>query len=287
MDQLIAKYKYRTSISVPYGILPMFEDGFIKHKENNNTIEYNVEYIDERCIYSKEIPKYINFNYRHNLIEIEYLNTENIETMKEMFQGCTSLIKLNLNNCKTYNVIDMQRLFCGCYNLKSLDLSSFNTSNVTNMSYMFDSCHLLDNLNIENFNTTNVIDMKCMFYNCNSFTLLNLSHFDTKNVTDVSGMFYNCNKLKELNLSSWNLDNAIEHGSFSSMFYNCNSLQVLRLDNCSHNTIKNIISSSSFPKNKIEGITKKIYCKKDNAWGLEVPENWRFEYIEDIKENLS
>ena len=57
-----------------------------------------------------------------------------------MFDGCSSLKKLNISNFNTNNVTKMGCMFRGCSSLKELNLSNFNTNNVTNMNYMFEGC---------------------------------------------------------------------------------------------------------------------------------------------------
>ena len=53
--------------------------------------------------------------------------------MSCMFDGCSSLKKLNLNNFNTNNVTSMYRMFFECSSLQELNLNNFNTNNVTNM----------------------------------------------------------------------------------------------------------------------------------------------------------
>ena len=60
--------------------------------------------------------------------------------MSWMFDGCSSLKELNLNNFNTNNVVDMRWMFQGCSSLKELNLTYFNTSNVTDMRSMFYGC---------------------------------------------------------------------------------------------------------------------------------------------------
>ena len=64
------------------------------------------------------------------------------------------------------------------------------------------------------------------------------------------------------------------------MFSGCTSLHTLRLDNCSNDTISKIIASGGFPTNAIEGVTRTIYCKEENAAGLTAPTNWVFSYVD-------
>ena len=126
-------------------------------------------------------------------------------------------------------------------------------------------------------NTSNVTDMSFMFYYCTNLTSLDLSNFDTSNVTTMNYMFDNCTNLKELDIRNFDMANVTY---MSYVFRSCTSLHTLRLDNCSNDTINKIITSAYFPTNEIKGITRKIYCKEENAAGLTEPTNWKFEFIE-------
>ena len=130
------------------------------------------------------------------------------------------------------------------------ELIKLNTSNVTSMNGAFSGCKLLTSLDASNFDTSNVTNMGQMFYSCSSLHTLDISNFDMTNVT-----------------------------SMDNMFGNCTSLHTLRLDNCSNYTIDKIINSVLFPTNAIEGVTRTIYCKEENAAGLVAPTNWVFSYI--------
>ena len=80
--------------------------------------------------------------------------------MLGMFDGCSSLTRLDLSSFNTSNVTDMRYIFSECSSLTSLDLSSFNTSNVTDMSWMFDGCSFLTaTINIMNAGVTNYSGM--------------------------------------------------------------------------------------------------------------------------------
>ena len=57
-------------------------------------------------------------------------------------------------------------MFDGCSSLKELNLNNFNTNNVTDMSWMFYKCSSLKELNFNNFNANNLIDMSHMFLGC-------------------------------------------------------------------------------------------------------------------------
>ena len=62
----------------------------------------------------------------------------------------------------------MSGMFDGCSSLKELNLNNFNTNNVTNLDCMLYGCESLKELNLSNFNTNNVIFMNSMFVECSS-----------------------------------------------------------------------------------------------------------------------
>lgn len=149
---------------------------------------------------------------------------------------------------RTLNGTDMSYLFY-YYLGTELDVSNFDTSNTTNMGYMFGHCINLTELDLSNFNTINVTSMKYMFNDCINLEILDIRNFDMRNVSK-SNMNY--------------------------MFSFCSELHTLRLDNCDTDTINQIISSSNFPIDAIDGVIRKIYVNPNNIDGLEAPENWIF-----------
>lgn len=113
------------------------------------------------------------FDYCPNLTTIEgieYFNTENVTTMRYMFDSCESLKSLDLTNFNTENVTDMYYMFAYCKSLESLDLTNFNTAKVTNMAGMFQSCYALKTIYAsDKFVTNQVTESTCMFSDCLSF----------------------------------------------------------------------------------------------------------------------
>lgn len=133
---------------------------------------------------------------------LEYLHTDEVEYMDEMFESCTELTELNL--------------------------SSFNTSKVIDMSYMFDSCEKLLSLDVRNFNTSNVKNMYMMFGHLSVLTALDLTHFNTSNVENMGRMFYKSESLKELDLTNFDTSktNPDDYGMVS-MFEYCKNLETI------------------------------------------------------------
>ena len=157
---------------------------------------------------------------------IDYLNTENVTDMSNMFESCYELKTLDLSNFDTKNVTDMFSMFYRCFSLTILNLTSFDTKNVTNMASMFNYCEALTTLDVSNFDTQNVKDMANMFTGCSALKTLNLSNFDTKNVTNMFSMFSNCYALTTLDISGFNTKNVWD---MDIMFSNCFALKTLDL----------------------------------------------------------
>jgi len=159
-----------------------------------------------------------------SLIDIDLSNfkSQNITFMGSMFMGCSFLININLHNFNTENATEIWNMFSGCSSLKNLDLSSFNTQKVTNMYRMFYGCSSLSSIDLTNFNTQKVTNMCDMFSGCSSLKNLDLSNFNTQNITDMYHMFYGCSSLKNLDLSNFNTQKLID---MRVMFSGCLSLR--------------------------------------------------------------
>ena len=109
-------------------------------------------------------------NIHHKSISVIACDTENVRDIAYMFEGCSSLEKLNLNNFNTTNVENMGSMFEGCSNLTKLDLKNFNTTKVKDMEWMFSGCSSLTELDIKNFNTAKDPKVHNMFADCNKLS---------------------------------------------------------------------------------------------------------------------
>ena len=151
----------------------------------------------------------------------------NITDMKNMFYGCSSLKEINFPpSLNTKNVNDMSNLFAYCKSIKKIDLSSFNTENVKDMSDLFRGCKSLSEIILSSFNTKNVENMSNMFEECENLEELDLSKFNMEKVTYMENMFSGCRKLRKINLKSFNTKCVL---NLSNIFENCFSLEQLDL----------------------------------------------------------
>ena len=154
----------------------------------------------------------------------EYLNTENVTDMEDMFSGCKKLTNLDVSGFNTQKVTNMSNMFRDCLYLTSLDVSGFNTQNVTNMSNMFLGCKNLTSLDVSRFDTEKVTDMSDMFSDCQLLTSLDVKGFNTQNVKNMSNMFCNCKNLTSINVSGFNTQNVTD---MSCMFKDCSLITSL------------------------------------------------------------
>ncbi len=165
-------------------------------------------------------------------------NLNNIITLSNMFNGCTSLVaNASINNWNTSSVTDMSNLFQGTTifnqnigswnttNVTRMDGMFFNalafnqniggwiTSSLTNTAFMFLGAIVFDQ-NIGSWNMALVSDTNNMFSNAPAFNQ-NINNWNTGNVINMSGMFANARAFNQ-NIGSWNTTNVID---MSSMFF--------------------------------------------------------------------
>ena len=139
-------------------------------------------------------------NNKFNLEEVEFGDnfiTSNVKDISLMFAGDGKLVRLiNLNKINTSNVENMYGLFMDCALLKNIDLSSFNTSNVTNMQNMFIRCGSLEYLDLSSFDVSNVVNAATMFMDATNLkTIYTSSDWTLGTDADSNGMFVFCNSL--------------------------------------------------------------------------------------------
>ena len=204
--------------------------------ENNENITKAV--FDESFASAKPIVTSYWFDGCSSLQSIDglaNLNTSKVTSMNGMFQGCSSLIALDLSHFDTKKVTSMGQMFYGCSSLTALDLSNFDTSNVTYMGFMFNMCSNLSSLNVSSFDTKNVTGMRMMFRSCRNLTSLDVSNFDVQSATDLSEMFAYCEGLTSLDVSGFNTAKAETMGY---MFRCCDKLTSLDLSSFSTQSAK-------------------------------------------------
>lgn len=155
---------------------------------------------------------------------LDNLNTANVVSYYNMFNGCSSITSLDISNLNISNVTSMQNMFNGCSFLTSLDISGLDTSNVTNISGMFSGCNSLTSLDLSSFNTSKATNMSGMFQGCSGLKTLKLSNSDTSSATNMNSMFKGCSSLESLDLSKFTIG---ENTQTSEMMSGCFALNRL------------------------------------------------------------
>ena len=209
-----------------------------------------------------------------------YVNPDNIDGLMPPTNWI--FVDLDGNEIVPEPEIDIPLYVSGEFQNKTglTEVTTMVNKSHTDLSNMFDCCYNLATINgIEQWDTSNVTKMNHLFNYCQKLIELDLSSFNTSKVTTMYAMFRNCSNLKILDMRNFDMTNVTTDNFGLSMFDVCYELQELRLDNCSNDTISKIITSPGFPTGAILDVTRKIYCKQENAAGLTPPNGWVFEYI--------
>ncbi len=180
---------------------PMWSNPYSGVGDSVKTVVFDRSFADARptCCYAW----FVNMENLTTIDGIENLNTSQVKSMDEMFEGCSSLTSIDLSHFDTGNVESMYRMFCECTALTSLKLSSFKTDSVTNMAYMFADCSKLTSITLPTFANTKLTSTACMFWGCSSLQTIDLSKFKTPSLKEMYGMFTNCSSLTSIDLSSF------------------------------------------------------------------------------------
>ena len=154
-------------------------------------------------------------------------NTERI------FEGCSSLTRLDLRNIEMDNITIALNMFSGCSSLQTLDTSKWNLGNLSNGQYMFSGCSSLQTLDTSKWNLGNLSNGQYMFFGCSSLQTLDTSKWNLGNLSNGNSMFFGCSSLQTLDTSKWNLVKVTDLGS---TFDGCRGLT--ELDSSSWNLIR-------------------------------------------------
>ena len=151
-------------------------------------------------------------------------NTSLVEDMSYMFTKTSSLEKVDLSNWKNESCMDFSYMFYYT-GAKEIDLTNFNTDNATTMLYMFAEAYRLETIDMSSFNTENVTDFGNMFFHTfNIYAINGLKSFDTSNATRFRSMFNRCDAVVELDCSGFDVSAST---NCQYMFYKCVNLQKL------------------------------------------------------------
>lgn len=150
---------------------------------------------------SNDVPWYER--YRNNITSVEITGPIKPAYTSWWFSECKNLTSVTgLNYLDTTYTTHMEGMFNGCSSLVNLDVVYLKTGNVLYMSNMFNGCTKLASLNVSAFDTSNVVDMEYMFQSCQSLKSLDLSSFEVSYCENCYLMFNDMPALSELTISS-------------------------------------------------------------------------------------
>ena len=184
------------------------------------------------------------------LSELDTSNwTISSSSTERMFEGCSSLTRLDLRNLEIDNVTIALNMFSGCSSLQTLDTSKWNLGNLNTAENMF-SRTKINTLDVRGWDLRKLTNAVCMFsqtplisldtsgwvlnnlsnaaqmfqYCSNLITLGNTSRWGLEKLTNANAMFHQCRSLQSLDTSGWNLENVT---TIKLMFDTCTALTTL------------------------------------------------------------
>ena len=177
-----------------------------------------------RKIYHGMKLEYIRFSNKPGLLEVIRYNTNNVRSLRRMFENCVNLTKIHdINEWDVSNVYITYHMFSGCTSLTELDLSKWDTRAIkqNNSQYMFNGCTNLTKINVSGWVLQGAISY--MFNKCTSLTeIIGIEDWDVSRVDNISVTFGFCESLTELDLSNWDVRNV---GKMMSTFHGCKNLK--------------------------------------------------------------
>ena len=127
---------------------------------------------------------------------LQYNDTENVESMIEMFSGCNRLTSVNIN---TNSLRYAAAMFARC---QALTQAPAITSSLYEATSMFYGCNALTQ--IEALNLSNATEIQSIFSQC--YNLTSIPRLDTSRVYMWTSAFRECNKLSTIDISRYYCD---------------------------------------------------------------------------------
>ena len=174
-------------------------------------------------------------DYKESITTVSFSTPVTAKTCANMFNGCTNLKAVYLDNFYTNEVTDMSNMFANCTSLEIVEFNMTSSSFDDNDAFVCYAKGLNQVRN--NFLTSSVKNMSGMFSGCKSLQAFYLQNLDVHSVTDFSEMFADCTSLESMDLTTLTV---LKNAKVSNMFKNCKSLM-------------NIINQSIFPSQIEDG----------------------------------
>ena len=118
------------------------------------------------------------------------------EETTHWFNGMTNLVSItDIEYLNTECVVNMSQMFRDCRSLASLDLSSFDTQMVKGIAAMFEGCSALESLNLASFGAAEMSYGNDLFHNCSSLKTIYAGNDWVFEGGQASNLFSGCTSL--------------------------------------------------------------------------------------------
>lgn len=188
---------------------------------------YRTEFIvDAECMFYH--AKFLTNELDNGLIS--NWNMTSLRRATSMFDGCTNVKHVNLNNWSktSHQLDDVASMFANCTEILDIDVSKWDTTVLRNIYLMCHNCHKLESIqmhwNVDDNSHEYITYENGDYYTGDkaprkiSFITLQVTQ-PTTNSTNArrAGLtFYNCYALKEIDISGWNMKNTTYIGGTST-----------------------------------------------------------------------
>lgn len=183
---------------------------------------------------------------RHTSLErVNITSWGNINSIADMFFGCTRLQSVNETEWNMSNITSVLNLFRSCAAISKLNCSNWDISKINNWGNAFLTCWGMVSFIAPSGTITSSNGLVNLFNSCYALEELDLSGWDVSKITNMNGIFGGCFSLRNLNLTGWNTS-AVTNAT--NMFATCYSLDKIPALNLS---AVNTITSASFCSNSV------------------------------------
>ena len=148
------------------------------------------------------LPSYIDSgSYKRSIFEIDTSSWPGgqVSSMGSMFDGFTSLSKVDLSMFDVSNCTSFYKTFENCQSIIYIEFPGWKAGKVLRADHMFRNCYSVTRLDLSWMSFgSNGADLDSMFYGCWGLEYLDISNFNMICVNYVRYMFYGCKKLSNI-----------------------------------------------------------------------------------------
>lgn len=202
--------------------------------DNDGNLDVSFDFMNEDGITEGVLESWVGnaapwHEYCESITTVNFSTAVVAHTCSNMFNGCSNLKAIYLDNLYTDDVTDMSNMFANCTSLEVVEFRITNSSleDEEGLACIPKSYTRFSN----NFSTSAVKNMSGMFAGCKSLQSFYLPDMDMHSVTDFSNMFADCISLEAMDLTALAIQ---KDANVTDMFKNCSNLM-------------NIVNQSVFP----------------------------------------